>query len=334
MQSAVAPPYYHLSLTESHDEPVIHNYDPADSRSFCCAFSFSGHRSCRIVPTFPPRPRAIARSACVGIDWGARRRGIHVLAADGTPLACHEDGEGLLGARGRVMAALDGLLGRLDIDVGLPMLVSGLHGVDYGGRDIPSLSLDVPLMSLARHLVRLEGRRYAVPRIRAVAVACRRDARPGHAPGGAGSRRPRHRLGRAAWGPQPMGLSVQWSSDPDGFDLGLELARRGLPLSQALYSVRASVQTGAMPPEMAAPMLSGLLIGVEFHATTRATVRDRSLRLVRLIRCAPCMNGLRPPSVGRRRCSMRMRCMARRSGIFCWRGIAEAMLLAHAIQCF
>jgi 2-dehydro-3-deoxygalactonokinase len=265
-----------------------------------------------------PHPASISgpagspvRATCVGIDWGASRRRVYLLAADGTPLACHEDGEGLLAARGRVLAALDGVLGRLGVDPGLPVLISGLHGTAHGVRDIPSLGLDVPLMSLARHLVRLEGRRFAVPEYAQTlphADLMRGQATQlvGLVAGGRGSgwtvlpgthsRWVYLRKGRVVrWhtfvtgelfesqrhlGASAPLLEALWSSDPDGFDLGLDLAQRGLPVSQALFSVRASVLTGAVAPEKAAPMLSGLLIGAEFHAMTRAVARERTLRLV------------------------------------------------------
>jgi 2-dehydro-3-deoxygalactonokinase len=47
---------------------------------------------------------------------------------------------------------------------------------------------------------------------------------------------------------------------------GIALARQGAPLSNALFSVRARVVSGAMPASAARSFLSGLLIGTEFHA--------------------------------------------------------------------
>jgi 2-dehydro-3-deoxygalactonokinase len=56
------------------------------------------------------------------------------------------------------------------------------------------------------------------------------------------------------------------TTDAAGFAAGLEQAARGQPLSNSLFRVRAGVVAKAAPPEQAAALASGLLIGAEFAA--------------------------------------------------------------------
>jgi 2-dehydro-3-deoxygalactonokinase len=65
----------------------------------------------------------------------------------------------------------------------------------------------------------------------------------------------------------------------DAFAQGLELARRREPLSHSLFSIRARVVTGALPPACARSFVSGVLIGTEFAAAP-GEVDSRSLTLV------------------------------------------------------
>jgi 2-dehydro-3-deoxygalactonokinase len=58
------------------------------------------------------------------------------------------------------------------------------------------------------------------------------------------------------------------STDPAGFAAGLEQAARKQPLSNSLFRVRAGVVARAAPPEQAAALASGLLIGAEFAAAS------------------------------------------------------------------
>ena len=64
-------------------------------------------------------------------------------------------------------------------------------------------------------------------------------------------------------------LAPLMTNDADidaAFVAGLDEARRGAPLSNALFGVRARVVTGAMPAAQARQFVSGLLIGTEFVA--------------------------------------------------------------------
>jgi 2-dehydro-3-deoxygalactonokinase len=58
--------------------------------------------------------------------------------------------------------------------------------------------------------------------------------------------------------------------DDAAFIAGLDEARVGAPLSNALFGVRARVVTGAMPAARARSFVSGLLVGAEFVAAGRA----------------------------------------------------------------
>jgi len=252
-----------------------------------------------------------ASPACVGVDWGASRRRVYLLAPDGTHAACHEDAEGMAAARGRVAGSLDTLLGRLGIDWHLPVLVSGLAGTSHGAQPIPCLGPDVRLVDLPRHLVRLNGRRYALPgyaQARPHADLLRSQAAHllglvagGHRAGwvvlpGAHSKWVQLRQGRMQrWhtfvtgelfeaqrhlgGAIPL-LEAQWSDETCGFDAGLDLAARAKPLTQSLFSLRAAIVNGSVDPQLAAPMLSGLLIGTEFQSMARTEKRARRAVLV------------------------------------------------------
>ncbi len=257
-------------------------------------------------------PSAVpARASSVGIDWGASCRRVYVFGTDGARLALHEDREGTLAARGSIAVSLDALVGRLGIDWRVPVIVSGIAGYGHRAQLVPCLDLEVPLTLLARQLVQLGARRIAVPGY--VQVTPHADVMRGQSThllglvvGGGGdgwavlpgtySKWVYLRRGRVVhWRTFVTGelfdsqrhlgtvaplLESQWSDDPAGFDLGLELARSGMSLSQALYSMRAAIANGAVAAGLAAPMLSGLLIGAEFQAICQAGVRDRSLQLI------------------------------------------------------
>jgi len=61
-------------------------------------------------------------------------------------------------------------------------------------------------------------------------------------------------------------LMVDDIDDDAAFVAGLDDARRGAPLSNTLFGVRARVVTGAMPAAQARSFVSGLLVGTEFVA--------------------------------------------------------------------
>ena len=87
-------------------------------------------------------------------------------------------------------------------------------------------------------------------------------------------------------------LMASGADDDAAFVAGLDEARGGAPLSNALFGVRARVVTGAMPAAQARSFVSGLLIGTEFVAALAgagadlacigsATLRDRYARAAR-----------------------------------------------------
>jgi 2-dehydro-3-deoxygalactonokinase len=75
-------------------------------------------------------------------------------------------------------------------------------------------------------------------------------------------------------------LEARCSDDPVAFEHGLQLARSGMPLSQALFSVRASVMNGAIAAGQTMPMVSGVLIGAEFQGMAGILPEQRSLHLI------------------------------------------------------
>jgi 2-dehydro-3-deoxygalactonokinase len=58
--------------------------------------------------------------------------------------------------------------------------------------------------------------------------------------------------------------------DAASFEKGLDQAREGAPLSNALFSVRARVVSGSLDRQSARGVVSGLLVGAEFAAAGRA----------------------------------------------------------------
>lgn len=260
-----------------------------------------------------PFPLRAARPdiACVAIDWGSSSRRAYALAPDGACVDRHEDGEGLLAARARHASSLDGLLSGFCADRTVPVLVAGLAGERQGGRTVPFFGTDVPLRALGRHLVRLEGRRFALPGYaQTMPQADLLRGQAAHLLGllergvdsgwvvlpGMHSRWVQLRRGHVQrWSTFVSGelfelqrhlgtlaplLEARWSDDPAGFDEELELARSGAPLSQALWTLRAAVSSGAVPAVRATPMLSGLLIGAEFSGMAHAASRNRRLHVI------------------------------------------------------
>jgi 2-dehydro-3-deoxygalactonokinase len=101
-------------------------------------------------------------------------------------------------------------------------------------------------------------------------------------------------------------LMANDADDDAAFVAGLDEARGGAPLSNALFGVRARVVTGAMPATQARSFVSGLLIGAEFVAALAgagvdlvcigsATLRDRYTRAARHFGVA--LAGLEPEHV-------------------------------------
>jgi 2-dehydro-3-deoxygalactonokinase len=260
----------------------------------------------------PIRPRrSAARAAWIGVDWGISHRRAYVYGVDGQCLQVHEDREGMLAARGSFSTSLDALLGALGIHLETPVLMSGMVGDVQGWREVPCLGMEIPPVALAQHLVRLQGQRFIVPGY--VQRQPHADVLRGeetHLLGlvlsgvcdgwvvlpGAHSKWVCLKDGRVVrWATFVTGelfesqrhmatlaslLEARCDDNPEAFERGLRLVRDGMPLSQALFSVRASVMDGAIAAEQTMPMVSGVLIGAEFQGMAGAQAGQRSLYLI------------------------------------------------------
>ena len=94
------------------------------------------------------------KPALIGIDWGTTHRRATLVAADGTTLAEHADGEGALACGGRFRASLEALVARWpEADPALPVVMAGMVGAAIGWQAVPYLQRETPLSDLARHLI-------------------------------------------------------------------------------------------------------------------------------------------------------------------------------------
>jgi 2-dehydro-3-deoxygalactonokinase len=262
-----------------------------------------------VIP-ISPRRRTV-RAAWVGVDWGVSHRRAYVYDADGQCLRVHEDEEGMLAARGSFATSLAALLVALGVHLETPVLMSGMVGSGQGWREIPCLGTEVAPTALARHLVRLQGQRFIVPgyaqrqphadMLRGEETHLLGLVLSGTGDGwvllpGAHSKWVYLKAGRVVrWTTFVTGellesqrhmatmaslLEARCSDDPVAFEHGLQLARSGMPLSQALFSVRASVMNGAIAAGQTMPMVSGVLIGAEFQGMAGILPEQRSLHLI------------------------------------------------------
>jgi 2-dehydro-3-deoxygalactonokinase len=237
----------------------------------------------------------------IGIDWGTTNRRGYLIDAAGHCLAEHEDGDGMLAARGRFPAALLAMRAALGVaDTPLPAVLSGMVGSASGWVDAPYLDLSVPLTALRDHLlpvpevpgcVIVPGYCARAPALVDVmrgeetqllgAVAC------GEADGwcvlpGTHSKWVRLEAGAIAEFATFMTgelfallsqhgtlAAASGAADappvPAAFEAGLQAAMAGAVLSNALFGCRARVVSGAMPATHARSYLSGLLIGAEWQ---------------------------------------------------------------------
>lgn len=238
------------------------------------------------------------RPALLGIDWGTTNRRAYLLARDGSCLARHADGEGLLAVRGGFGDSLGALRGRLGAAATVPVLMSGMVGSASGWQEVPYLTVDTPLRGLPARTVAVAGRHglAIVPgyRMQAGAVDVMRGEEmqllgalalgvdhgrvvlPGtHSKwawleGGALARFSTYMTGElfALLGKDGTLAALLADAAPDeaAFKAGLERARAGEPLTHSLFGARARVVTGAMTAAAARSWISGLLIGAEFAA--------------------------------------------------------------------
>jgi 2-dehydro-3-deoxygalactonokinase len=242
-----------------------------------------------------PSPRLL------GIDWGTSNRRAYLVDAGGTCLSTHADGEGMLAARADFAGSFAALLAAMDVGPDVPVVASGMVGSAQGWREVPYLDIAVPLDALPGHLARVDDPRAGRPCLIVPGYAQRGahvDVMRGEETQLLGA----VALGRRdGWFVLP-GTHSKWVKLEDGvirtiatfmtgelfatlaahgtlaplmagdadddaaFRAGLDEARRGAPLSNALFGVRARVVTGALPAAQARSFVSGLLIGTEFVA--------------------------------------------------------------------
>jgi 2-dehydro-3-deoxygalactonokinase len=237
----------------------------------------------------------------LGIDWGTSNRRAYLVDATGACLSTHADGEGMLAARNDFAGSFNALLAAMDVDPATPVVASGMVGSAQGWREVPYLDIAVPLEALPERLARVDDPRAGRPCLIVPGYAQRGehvDVMRGEETQLLGA----VALGRRdGWFVLP-GTHSKWvrleegvirriatfmtgelfatlaahgtlaplmTDDADidaAFVAGLDEARRGAPLSNALFGVRARVVTGGMPAAQVRSFVSGLLIGAEFAA--------------------------------------------------------------------
>jgi len=237
----------------------------------------------------------------LGIDWGTSNRRAYLVDAAGTCLAERADDQGMLAARPDFAGSFARLLAALDVGPDIPVVASGMVGSAQGWREVPYLDIDVPLDALPDNLHCIDDPRAGRPCLIVPGYALHGghvDVMRGEETQLLGA----VALGRRdGWFVLP-GTHSKWVLLDDGvirriatfmtgelfatlsahgtlaplmagdvdddaaFVAGLDEARRGAPLSNALFGVRARVVTGAMPAAHARSFVSGLLVGAEFVA--------------------------------------------------------------------
>ena len=237
----------------------------------------------------------------LGIDWGTSNRRAYLVDAAGTCLAERADDQGMLAARPDFAGSFARLLAGLEVGADIPVVASGMVGSAQGWREVPYLDIGVPLEALPDNLVCIDDPHAGRPCLIVPGYAQRGahvDVMRGEETQLLGA----VALGRRdGWFVLP-GTHSKWVLLEDGvirriatfmtgelfatlsalgtlaplmagdgdddaaFVAGLDEARRGAPLSNALFGVRARVVTGAMPATHARSFVSGLLVGAEFVA--------------------------------------------------------------------
>ncbi|MFJ1466085.1 2-dehydro-3-deoxygalactonokinase [Massilia orientalis] len=242
----------------------------------------------------------------LGIDWGSSNRRAYLVDAAGTCLATRADDQGMLAVRPDFAGSFAALVAAMGVDPAIPAVASGMVGSAQGWREVPYLDIGVPLDALPDHVVRVDDPRagrpcFIVPGyvqrgehvdvmrgeetqlLGAVALG-RRDGwfvLPGthskwvHLADGVIRRIATFMTGELFAMVSAHGtlapLMAGAHDDDSAFVTGLDAARRGAPLSNALFGVRARVVSGAMPAAQARSFVSGLLVGTEFVAAVGLT---------------------------------------------------------------
>lgn len=92
----------------------------------------------------------------LGIDWGTSNRRAYLVDDSGACLAQHEDGQGMLAARGNFGASLAALIETMGIGSEVPVLMSGMVGSASGWQEVPYADCALPLEQLPAHLAALD----------------------------------------------------------------------------------------------------------------------------------------------------------------------------------
>jgi 2-dehydro-3-deoxygalactonokinase len=254
--------------------------------------------------TLPPTKQLLA------IDWGTSNRRAYLFDASGKVAASHADGQGLLAVGRDFPASLAALRATMQLGDDVPVVMSGMVGSASGWIEVPYLDASVPLAELPSHLAPVPGHAncWIVPgyctretdvdvmrgeETQLLGVVAQGQADgwvvlPGthskwvYLRGGVVQKMSTFMTGEmfamlAANGT----LSALMAPAPDddaAFVAGLDEAKRGKPLTNALFGVRARVVTKSMPAAAARSFVSGLLIGTEFVAARSHA--DESISLV------------------------------------------------------
>jgi 2-dehydro-3-deoxygalactonokinase len=255
-----------------------------------------------------------AAGCLLGVDWGTSNRRAYLVDRAGNCERFHEDDHGMLHERGRFAESLDALRASMDVGPGVPVVLSGMVGSAQGWQEVPYLDNEVPLSALPTHLVPVRERPgcFIVPGYRSGGPDV--DVMRGEETQLLGALALGHADGwvvlpgtHSKWVALSNGRMERWSTyitgelfailgregtlapllragrepeDPADFEAGLALAQRRLPLSNALFGVRARVVSGALPAASARAVVSGLLIGAEFVGAADSGAACKSIVLV------------------------------------------------------
>jgi 2-dehydro-3-deoxygalactonokinase len=262
----------------------------------------------------------MGRPAFIGIDWGNTHRRAMLLAADGSLLAQHADGQGMLACEGRFGPALQALLQIWPEAHEVPVVMAGAIGSINGWQEVPYVDARTPLRDLPAHLVPLRdeafrGRCRLVPGVCLEGEGGQVDVMRGEETQLLGAL---ELLGDAAsdgWYLLPgthskwvrleqgavvaqrtymsgelfallrdRGSLAAWMQDASGWDDAVfERAADELSddaLSQALFTVRARVAAHRMPGSDVPACVSGVLLGAEWRDLQRHGRPDGAVRLI------------------------------------------------------
>ncbi|UGQ49152.1 2-dehydro-3-deoxygalactonokinase [Massilia endophytica] len=256
----------------------------------------------------------------LGVDWGTTNRRAYLLDGQGACVRQLEDERGMLAERGRFAWSLAALRSAIGAGADLPVVLSGMVGSAQGWQEVPYLADSVSLDELPHHLVPVRemagcfivpgyARRGAVSDVMRGEETQMLGARAlGHGDGwfllpGTHSKWVRVQDGRMVhWSTYMTGelyamlardgtlSALLQNADPEDdadFDAGLALAEKGLPLSHALFTVRAAVVSGAMEARRGRGQVSGLLIGAEFAAARAMNGAPKSVAIIASSGLAP-----------------------------------------------